>query len=65
MGLMDLFKGKKAPAATEDPVCHMQLEPGKAAGSSTHGNATYWFCSAGCKAKFDGDPHTYIGHHEH
>ena len=26
---------------------------------------TYYFCSAGCKSKFDADPHKYLGAHSH
>jgi Cu+-exporting ATPase len=36
-----------------DPVCGMTVDPERAAGSSTVGGKTYYFCSKGCKAKFD------------
>ena len=39
-----------------DPVCGMQIDAATAAGSSTHQNTTYYFCSAGCKSKFDANP---------
>jgi P-type Cu+ transporter len=29
--------------------------------TSEHGGKKFYFCSAGCKQKFDGDPHRY-GH---
>ncbi|MEA3190343.1 MAG: hypothetical protein QOD77_925 [Thermoplasmata archaeon] len=64
MGILDMFRGKKA-AASQDPVCHMQVTPAKAAGTATHGGTTYLFCSAGCKAKFENDPHAYLGAHAH
>ena len=43
-----------------DPVCGMQVEPGKAAGSSQHAGQTYYFCSSGCKTRFDKDPSAYV-----
>src|SRR5688572_16004864 len=73
MGLRELFsrKGKTAGnegasgTLVEDPVCHMRVDPAKSAGQSTHGGATYSFCSSGCRTKFDQDPHKYLGAHSH
>lgn len=49
-----------------DPVCHMQVDTQRApGGTSTHGAQTYYFCSPGCKGKFDADPHRYLGAHSH
>jgi YHS domain-containing protein len=42
-----------------DVVCHMQVDPAKAAGKSEYNGKTYYFCSNGCKAKFDADPGKY------
>jgi Cu+-exporting ATPase len=39
-----------------DPVCHMDIDPNTAAGTSEHEGATYYFCSRGCKLDFDEDP---------
>ncbi|HYY97093.1 MAG TPA: HAD-IC family P-type ATPase, partial [Pyrinomonadaceae bacterium] len=36
-----------------DPVCGMTVDPAKAAGFSDREGVRYYFCSAGCKAKFD------------
>jgi Cu+-exporting ATPase len=36
-----------------DPICGMTVDPARAAGSSTVDGTTYYFCSKGCKAKFD------------
>src|SRR5688572_15708837 len=44
-----------------DIVCGMQVDPAKAAGSSVHAGTTYYFCSKGCKAKFDAHPDLYLG----
>lgn len=43
----------------KDVVCGMQIDPKKAAGTSQHNGKTYYFCSPGCKAKFDADPAKY------
>lgn len=43
----------------KDPVCGMQVDEKKAAGSATHGGRTYYFCSAGCKATFEKVPDKY------
>jgi YHS domain-containing protein len=40
----------------KDVVCGMQVDPAKAAGSSQHNGKTFYFCSNGCKAKFDANP---------
>jgi len=46
-------------ATQVDPVCGMQVEEQTAAGRSEHEGRTYYFCSAGCKEKFDQDPERY------
>ena len=44
----------------KDPVCGMDVDEASAAGvSSLDGRKTY-FCSLGCKAKFDADPQKYL-----
>lgn len=40
----------------KDVVCGMQVDPAKAAGSSEHQGKTFYFCSEGCKAKFEANP---------
>lgn len=43
----------------KDPVCGMDVDPAKAAGSSQYGGKTYFFCAPGCKKKFDANPGQY------
>ena len=45
---------------TKDPVCHMDVDPKNAAAQSKHQGQTYYFCSKGCKAKFDANPAQYV-----
>ncbi len=44
----------------KDVVCGMQVDPAKSAGSSQYNGKTYYFCAAGCKAKFDANPKQYV-----
>jgi Cu+-exporting ATPase len=44
-----------------DPVCGMEVDPATAGGSSEHEGQTYYFCSTGCKRRFDQDPASYLG----
>jgi Cu+-exporting ATPase len=43
-----------------DPVCGMQVDPAKAAGSFDYQGKTYFFCSPHCAAKFESDPAKYV-----
>ncbi len=43
-------------STVHDPVCHMDIEPASAAGTSEHEGTTYYFCAMGCKKDFDEDP---------
>jgi Cu+-exporting ATPase len=42
-----------------DPVCGMTISPDGAAGQSDYNGQTFYFCSTGCKTKFDGSPEQY------
>lgn len=39
----------------------MTVDEKKTTLKSEHGGTVFYFCSAACKASFDGDPHKY-GH---
>ena len=43
-----------------DPVCGMVVDPSTARHKSEHAGETYYFCSAGCKAKFEANPEKYL-----
>ena len=36
----------------KDPVCGMQVDPQKAAGTSEYQGKTYYFCAPGCRKAF-------------
>jgi Cu+-exporting ATPase len=44
----------------KDPVCGMQVEKEKAAGSSIYQGEVFYFCSLQCKNKFDQNPEKYL-----
>ena len=43
-----------------DPVCGMQVDPAKAAGTSNYQGKTYYFCANACKTKFDANPTQFV-----
>ena len=49
-----------APKTVKDPVCGMNVDPAKAAGSEEYKGTTYSFCGKGCVAKFQADPEKYL-----
>lgn len=46
-------------ATYTDPVCGMQVNDQQAAAQSQHQGQSYYFCSDGCKNKFDQNPQQY------
>jgi len=48
----------------KDPVCGMNVTPAKASHKAQHDGETYYFCSAGCHAKFVATPDRYLGPQE-
>lgn len=42
-----------------DPVCGMEVDEKGAAAVSQHKGKTYYFCSEGCKEKFERDPRQF------
>jgi P-type Cu+ transporter len=45
----------------KDPVCKMMVDEKKTKLVSEHDGMKVYFCSPGCKAAFDKDPHRF-GH---
>ncbi|BCJ91975.1 copper-translocating P-type ATPase [Terrihabitans soli] len=48
----------------KDPVCGMDVDPHTARHRTEHHGRPYYFCSAGCKAKFESDPEKYLSPRE-
>ncbi len=51
----------QSPAGAKDPVCGMTVDPARAAATAEHEGKRYYFCCAGCVAKFKADPQRYLG----
>lgn len=47
-------------AMAKDPVCHMDVDPKRAAAQSSYKGEVIYFCAIGCKTKFDADPGRYL-----
>jgi xanthine dehydrogenase accessory factor len=43
-----------------DPVCGMAVDVAAARHRSTHEGRTYYFCSAGCRERFEADPARFV-----
>ncbi|MEQ6887263.1 heavy metal translocating P-type ATPase [Halomonas sp. CS7] len=43
-----------------DPVCGMKVDPHQAEHRASHEGKTWYFCSARCRQKFEGDPDAYL-----
>jgi Cu+-exporting ATPase len=43
-----------------DPVCGMMIDPATAKDRSEHAGHTYYFCSTGCRDRFEADPVRYV-----
>lgn len=50
----------KAPEITTDPVCGMAVKPAEATLTAQHEGTEYFFCSAGCHAKFTAEPGRFV-----
>ena len=53
---------EKPPAVggAVDPVCGMKVDIATARHVSEHHHQSYYFCSAGCKTKFQANPAKYL-----
>jgi P-type Cu+ transporter len=49
-----------ATTRLKDPVCGMGVDPHTTSHRATHGGQTFYFCSAGCRQKFEADPSRYL-----
>jgi P-type Cu+ transporter len=60
-GGLQVANAADAVVTEVDPVCGMKVLPEKAAASVEHAGRTWYFCSEGCKTKFQADPHKFDG----
>jgi YHS domain-containing protein len=45
----------------KDPVCGMQVDEQRAAGTREYQGQTYYVCSSRCEQRFERDPQRYVG----
>ncbi|MBI2166015.1 MAG: YHS domain-containing protein [Chloroflexi bacterium] len=50
----------KKKEKVKDPVCGMEVDPGKAAATHDYQSKTYYFCSPSCKSSFVKEPGKYV-----
>lgn len=50
----------RAGEEVKDPVCGMKVDSSKALYKSEYEGKTYYFCSEGCKKKFDANPLQFV-----
>lgn len=43
-----------------DPVCKMDVNPASAEAQSEYEGVSFYFCSQGCKERFDQEPMRYV-----
>lgn len=60
LALNKLEHNKEVIILKKDPVCSMDIEEKKAVAKSEYKGIIYYFCSKGCKEKFDKDPEKYL-----
>jgi xanthine dehydrogenase accessory factor len=48
------------PDLAVDPVCGMEVAIGAAKETAVHDGQTYYFCSSGCRSRFEADPARYL-----
>jgi len=60
----DLEQGSSASSLVKDPVCGMDVDPATAQHQTTYDGQAFFFCSAGCKARFEGDPTMFLHSHD-
>lgn len=53
-------QASRTKASVKDPVCGMEVEPTDATPHAVHDGEAYYFCSAGCHAKFTADPQKFV-----
>ncbi|MGB9083349.1 MAG: YHS domain-containing protein, partial [Terriglobales bacterium] len=53
---LDTPNSASFPIRQKDPVCGMDVNPETALHKTLHNGKEYFFCSAGCLAKFQANP---------
>ena len=51
---------RESTSKAVDPVCGMDVEPGKTKLVSVYKDHSYWFCAEGCRRAFEANPEKYL-----
>ena len=51
---------RDSPTKITDPVCGMDVEPGRTKLVSVHKGHSYWFCAEACRMAFEANPKKYL-----
>lgn len=55
-----MSEARPSTAVWIDPVCGMEVSGSNAAATATHAGKLYYFCSAGCRNRFDASPDEFL-----
>lgn len=55
------YSDAQTPTTLTDPVCGMDVDPATSGHPLVHRGASFWFCSAGCRSRFEADPDRFVG----
>jgi YHS domain-containing protein len=53
-------RNKETKPSERDPVCGMDVIPGKTKLVSIYDGHSFWFCSRACREAFEGNPKKYL-----
>jgi len=56
----EIINKKEDAIMAKDPVCGMDVDEKKAAGTAVHEGKTFYFCSTRCKESFEKAPEKYV-----
>ena len=54
------MRSSKEPVVQVDPVCGMTVDPSSAAARTRYEGSDFYFCTEGCKARFQSAPQDFI-----
>jgi Cu+-exporting ATPase len=55
-----MSEARPLPAVRIDPVCGMEVDAAGAAATATYAGKRYYFCSAGCRNRFEASPSQFV-----
>ena len=56
----EMEKSQTPNTISIDPVCGMEVDPGRTRLVANYQGHSYWFCAEGCREAFEADPQKYL-----